>query len=146
VKWADPNGTLHGVLGQAQHGYIEAVVNHDAVAFDVANRVAPGLAESIMARLLGASVPPNPVNGAAGLRPYDLVITNAGGLDDMEISDDSWLWQYGTWVNGGEWATCEGRMMLAYFKTGRYSYALDSMRALLAFASIFRMDSPLVEW
>ena len=146
VKWADPNGTLHGVLGQRQHGYIEAVVNHDAVALGVAERVAPGLSEKIMGALLGPDVPPNPATGAPGLRPYNLVLTNAAGLDDMEAPDTSWLWSFGTWVNGGEWATCEARMMLAYAATGRARFSLDSMRALMGFANIFRMDSPLVKW
>ena len=146
IKWRDPNGTAHGVLGAARHNYIEAIVNHDAVALGVAARVAPALDEAIMARLLGDTVPPNPVTGGPGLRPYSLVITSAGGLDDMELPDTSWLWQYGTWVNGGEWATCEARMMLAYFRTGRYQFAADSMRELLAYASIWRMDSPLVAW
>lgn len=30
--------------------------------------------------------------------------------------------------------------------TGREGYALDSWRALMGFASIFRMDSPLVDF
>lgn len=147
VKWMDPNGTLHGVLGQEKHGYIEAVANHDAVALGVAERVRSGLDEEIMQSLLGDEVPVNPVTGGPGLRPYSLVITNAGGLDDMEYAaESSWLWNYGTWVNGGEWATCEARMILAYFTTGRLDFALDSWRALMGFASIFRMDSPLVAW
>jgi len=146
VKWLDPNGTMHGVLGQARHGYIEAVSNHDAVALGVAERVQSGLDEKIMASLLGDGVPANPKTGGPGLRPFGLVVTNAGGLDDMEYDDSSWLWSFGTWVNGGEWATCEARMMLAYFRTGRLDFALDSWRALMGFASIFRMDSPLVEW
>ena len=126
----------HRHCPQAAHGYIEAVVNHDAVAFGIADRVRPGLSEAIMARLLGASVPPNPQTGGPGLRPFSLVITNAAGLDDMEYpASSSWLWQYGTWVNGGEWATCEGRMMLAYAATNRSAYALDSFRALMGFAS-----------
>jgi len=116
------------------------------VALGVAERVSPGLSERIMASLLGPAVPPNPANGKAGLRPFDLVITNAGGLDDMEVGDGSWLWSYGTWVNGGEWATCEARQMLAYAATGRNAYSLQSMRALMGFANIFRMDSPLVRW
>lgn len=111
-------------------------MNHDAVAFGVADRVRSGLSEAIMARLLGASVPVNPQTGGPGLRPFSLVITNAAGLDDMEYpASSSWLWQYGTWVNGGEWATCEGRMMLAYAATNRSAYALDSFRALMGFAS-----------
>ena len=147
VKYKDPDGTLHGVLGAKRHAYIEAVSNHDAVALDVAERIGvPGLDEAIMSTMLGDDVPKNPVTGGPGLRPYSLVITNAGGLDDMEAPDTSWIWQYGTWVNGGEWATCEARMMLAYAKTGRLDFSLDSWRALEGFASIFRMDSPLVAW
>ena len=134
------------MLGQAQHGYLEAVVNHDAVALGVAERVAPGLSERIMRALLGPAGPPNPATGVSGLRPFSLVVTNAGGLDDMENSDADWLWSFGTWVNGGEWATCEARMMLAYAATGRSAFSLDSMRALMGFANIFRMDSPLVKW
>jgi hypothetical protein len=37
-------------------------------------------------------------------------------------------------------------MMLAYARTNRSSYSLDSFKALMGFASIFRMDSPLVAW
>ena len=145
VKWMDPDEahTLHGVLGQAQHGYIEAVANHDAVAFGVADRVSPGLSEKIMARLLGSTVPPNPVTGGPGLRPYSLVITNAASLDDMEYPPTSWLWQYGTWVNGGEWATCEARMMLAYARTNRSSFSLDSFRALMGYASEHRTTASM---
>jgi hypothetical protein len=29
VKSMDPDGTLHGVLGQALHGYFESSPNHD---------------------------------------------------------------------------------------------------------------------
>lgn len=146
VKWLDPDGTPHGVLGAARHGYIEAVVNHDAVALGVAARLSPALPEAIMSRLLGGSVPPNPATGGAGLRPHSFVITNAGGLDDMEEPDTSWLWQFGTWVNGGAWPSCEARMMLAYWRTGRYALAAASMRAMLAFADVWRMDAPLVAW
>ena len=61
-------------------------------------------------------------------------------------ANSSWLWSYGTWVNGGAWATAEARMMLAYMSTGRQAYALDSFRTLMGFASLFRMDSPLVNF
>ena len=147
VKSMDPNGTMHGVLGAARHAYIEAVSNHDAVALDVAERIGvAGLDENIMLTMLGDDVPTNPKTGGPGLRPFSLVVTNAGGLDDMEAPDTSWLWEFGTWVNGGEWASCEARMMMAYAKTGRLDFSLDSWRALVGFASIFRMDAPLVEW
>ena len=38
IRSMDPNGTLHGVLGQAQHGYFEASPNHDAMAWRVGMR------------------------------------------------------------------------------------------------------------
>jgi hypothetical protein len=60
--------------------------------------VQPGLDEKIMSSLLGPAVPPNPKTGGPGLRPYSLVVTNAGGLDDMEYDDSSWLWSFGTFV------------------------------------------------
>jgi hypothetical protein len=37
-------------------------------------------------------------------------------------------------------------MMMAYAKTGRLELSLESMRALMGYATIFRMDSPLVSW
>ena len=37
VRSLDPNGTKHGVLGQARHGYFEASPNHDAIAWRVVN-------------------------------------------------------------------------------------------------------------
>ena len=136
VKWQDPDGTLHGVLNNTKHKYIEAVVNHDAIALGIAERVREGLNENIMTSLLATP----------GLRPNSFIITNSPGLDDMEESDASWLWSFGTWVNGGAWQTCEARMMLAYWRTGRSSFALESMRAQLAFSYAFRQDSPLVNF
>lgn len=137
VKWADPDGTLHGVIGAAQHGYLEATVNHDAVAFGVVNDT---LAEAIMTQLVSG------YSANTSLRPYNFTITNAPGLDDMEVAPDTWLWQWGTWVNGGAWSSCEARMMLAYYRTGRQSLALDSQRTMMGFASSFRMDNPLVNF
>ena len=101
VKSRDGDGTLHGVLGQARHGYIEAVVNHDSVCFNVAERVKQGLAESAMAALLSDEVPANPSNGGPGIRPFGFVITQAPGLDDMEAPDTSWLWQVRRWWQAG---------------------------------------------
>jgi hypothetical protein len=68
-------------------------------------------------------------SGALGRSPFNSVTWDVrvvyDRLDDMEEPDSSWLWSFGTWVNGGGWATCEARMMLAYMATGRPSYALD---------------------
>ena len=55
------------------------------------------------------------------------------------------LWGYGTWVNGGHWSTCEARMMLAYYRLGKFEDARKSMRQLLTFAERFRMDNPLTK-
>ena len=133
LKYLDPDGTRHGVFGAAQHGYFEAVANHDAVCFRVAD---DAQSERIMARML--SIP--------GLRPHGLVITNYPGLDDMYTPPDNWLWKFGTWVNGGHWSTCEARMVMAYYRTGRHDDARRSMQALLKFARQFRLDNPLVEF
>jgi hypothetical protein len=55
------------------------------------------------------------------------------------------LWGYGTWVNGGHWSTCEARMVLAYYRLGKFEDARRSMRQLLTFAERFRMDNPLTK-
>ena len=56
------------------------------------------------------------------------------------------LWGFGTWVNGGHWSTCEARMMLAYYRLGKFEDARRSMRQLLTFAERFRMDNPLMKF
>ena len=55
------------------------------------------------------------------------------------------LWAYGTWVNGGHWSTCEARMVLAYYRLGKFEDARRSMLKLLTFADRFRMDNPLTK-
>ena len=56
------------------------------------------------------------------------------------------LWGYGTWVNGGHWSTCEARMILGYYRLGKFDDARRSMKRLLTFAERFRMDNPLVKF
>jgi hypothetical protein len=133
IKYLDPDGTRHGVYGAAKHGYFEAVCNHDAVCFRVAD---DAQAERIVQKML--SIP--------GLRPHGLIVTNCPGLDDMYTKPDNWLWKFGTWVNGGHWTTCEARMVMAYYRQGRYEDARRSMRQLMKFARDFRMDNPLVDF
>jgi hypothetical protein len=132
IKSMDPDGTKHGVYGAAKHGYFEASPNHDAIAFRV---VEEEQAKRIFTKM--ASIP--------GLRPYHLIVANAPSLDDMYEAPQG-LWGFGTWVNGGHWTTCEARMMLAYYRLGRYDDALDSMRQIMTFARRFRMDNPLVKF
>lgn len=134
IKSLDPDGTRHGVYGAAKHGYFEAVCNHDAVCFRVAD---DAQADKIYAKI--ASIP--------GLRPHNLIITNFPGLDDMYASEDTHrLWKFGPWVNGGHWTTCEARMIMGYYRLGKHDDARRSMKRILAFARQFRMDNPLVDF
>ena len=133
IKYLDPDGTRHGVYGAEKHGYFEAVCNHDAICFRVADDVQ---SERIYRKI--ASIP--------GLRPHDLVITNCPSLDDMYTPPTSWLWKFGTWVNGGHWSTCEARMVMGYYRLGKYDDARRSIEQLMKFARSFRMDNPLVDF
>ncbi|MCC6445805.1 MAG: hypothetical protein IT210_20415 [Armatimonadetes bacterium] len=128
IKSLDPDGTRHGVYGAEKHGYFESVCNHDAIAFRVADDVQ---AEKIYRKI--ASIP--------GLRPHHFIITNYPGLDDMYV-EPTGIWEFGMWVNGGNWSTCEARMILGYYRLGQYADALQSMRHLYRFARRFQLDNP----
>ncbi len=132
VKSLDPDGARHGVFGAPRFGYFEAVVNHDAICFHIVDK---GQAERVYDKI--ASIP--------GLRPHDFIITNYPSLDDM-YEQPKGLWHFGEWVNGGAWSTCEARMIMAYYRLGKYEDARRSMRKLLTFARRFRMDNPLTEF
>jgi hypothetical protein len=132
IKSLDPDGTRHGVYGAAQHGYFESSPNHDAIAFRVVDHAQ---AEKIYGKI--ASIP--------GLRPYAFTIPNYPGLDDMYEKPEG-LWRFGYWVNGGDWSTCEARMILAYYRLGKYEDARRSMEKLLTFARRFRMDNNLTDF
>lgn len=134
IRSLDPDGVRHGVYGSPRHGYVEAPPNHDAIALRI---VDDEQARRIYEKI--ASIP--------GLRPYDLIIPNYPSYDDMyDLPDDPGvqrLWSFGTWVNGGHWSTCEARMILAYYRLGRFEDIRKSMRRMMAFARQFRMDNPL---
>jgi len=132
IRSLDPDGVRHGIYGAAQYGYFEASPNHDAIAFRIAD---DAQAEQIFQKV--ASLP--------GLRPHDFILPNYPGYDDMYEKPEG-LWAYGTWVNGGHWSTCEARMMLGYYRLGKFEDARRSMRRLLTFAEQFRMDNPLVKF
>ncbi|MBX7255130.1 MAG: hypothetical protein K1Y02_02120 [Candidatus Hydrogenedentes bacterium] len=133
IKSLDPDGTKHGVYGAAKHGYFEASPNHDAIAFRV---VDDAQAAKIYDKI--ASIPL--------LRRHDIIIANEPGLDDMYEEPTSWLWQHGTWVNGGHWSTCEARMIMGYYRLGKYEDARRSMKHMMTFARDFRLDNPLVDF
>jgi len=132
IKSLDPDGTRHGVYGASKHGYFEASPNHDAICFDV---IDDEQAHRIYAKL--ASIP--------GLRPHDLIIANCPSLDDMYEQLKN-IWMFGTWVNGGHWSTCEARMIMAYYRLGRFEDARRAMKKILSYARRFRMDNPLTEF
>ncbi len=132
IKSLDPDGTRHGVYGAEKHGYFETSPNHDAIAFRV---VDDARAKTIMDKM--ASIP--------GLRPHDFILPNFPSLDDMYEAPEG-LWEFGRWVNGGHWSTCEARMILAYYRVGRTEDARRSMKRILTFARRFRMDNPLTEF
>lgn len=131
IRSLDPDGLKHGVVGAERHGYFEASPNHDAIAFRV---VDDAQADRIYQTI--ASIP--------GLRPHDFVLPNYPSYDDMYERPEG-LWAFGTWVNGGHWSTCEARMMLAYYRLGKYEDARRSMNQLMRFADSFRMDNPLTK-
>jgi hypothetical protein len=132
IRSLDPDGKRHGVYGAATHGYFEASPNHDAIAFRIADDVQ---AEKIFHQIASLS----------GLRPHDFILPNFPSYDDMYEKPEG-LWGYGTWVNGGHWSTCEARMMLAYYRLGKFDDARRSMLRMLSFAEKFRMDNPLVKF
>ncbi len=132
IKSLDPDGVKHGVFGAVQHGYFEAVANHDAVCFRIADDAQAG---KIYDKI--ASIP--------GLRPYDLIITNYPSLDDL-YTEPKDLWEFGRWVNGGHWSTCEARMIMAYYRLDKTDDARRSMERILGFAKRFRMDNNLTNF
>jgi hypothetical protein len=131
VRSIDPDGAVHGIYGAKEHGYLETSPNHDAIAFRV---VDDAQSRKIYEKI--ASIPE--------LRPHAFILPNYPSYDDMYEKPEG-LWAYGTWVNGGHWSTCEGRMILAYDRLGKYEDIRKSMRQLLTFAKKFRMDNPLVK-
>lgn len=132
IKYLDPDGARHGVIGAKQYGYFEAVCNHDAIALRVVDDAQSRRIYDILA-------------GIPGLRPHGLVITNYPSLDDM-YEQPAGLWAFGTWVNGGHWTTCEARMQMAYYRVGAYADARRSLEKVLEYAQQWRMDNPLVEF
>ena len=132
IKYLDPDGTRHGVYGAEKHGYFEAICNHDAICFRVAD---DQQAERIYRKI--ASIPE--------LRRHGVIITNAPGLDDM-YHPAKGLWEWGKWVNGGHWSTCEARMIMGYYRLGKHEDARRSMRHILGFARQYRMDNNLTDF
>jgi len=136
VKYIEPDGTKHGVLGQDKYGYLEGVANADAVALRVAE---PQLAQRIYKQIASFKE----------IRPFDFLLTNAPGLDDTYVNWGSstgsgikGIWEYGCWVNGGVWGTVEGRAILMYYRLGKFEDIRRSAIRAMKWAKDFRMDAP----
>ena len=140
AKSMDPDGTLHGVYGADRYGYLEAVCNVDAIAWDV---VSPTIANSIYRKI--AAVPE--------IRGAGILCNNYPHLDDTM---DSYLkrssaphslgWLSGDWVDGGCWATVEGRAILAYMKLGQHDDAFRAADVYMRWAEEYRQDAPFSQW
>lgn len=131
IKSLDPDGTKHGVYGAAKHGYFESAPNHDAICFRVADDIQ---SEKIYNKI--ASIPQ--------LRPFDLILVNHPAYDDL-WSPLGFL-TFGFNVNGGHWSTDEARMLMSYYRLGKFEDARRSMKQILKFAHQFRMDNGLTEF
>jgi hypothetical protein len=132
IRSLDPDGTRHGVYGAPRHGYFEASPNHDAICF--------GVVDDDQARRIYSKIA-----SISGLRPYAFIIPNYPSYDDM-YEQPAGLWGFGTWVNGGHWSTCEGRMIMAYYRLGKYEDVRASMKQLMTFVRNWRMDNPLTKF
>jgi hypothetical protein len=136
VKSVEPDGTMHGVLGQEHYSYLEGVANADAVALRVAD---DQTSETIYKQIAAFSE----------IRPSDFLLTNAPGLDDTYVNWGSTtgpgikgIWRFGTWVNGGAWGTVEGRAILMYYRLGKFEDIRRSAFRAMKWAKDFRMDAP----
>jgi hypothetical protein len=132
IRSLAPDGTRHGVYGAPRHGYFEASPNHDAICF--------GVVDDDQARRIYSKIA-----SISGLRPYAFIIPNYPSYDDM-YEQPAGLWGFGTWVNGGHWSTCEGRMIMAYYRLGKYEDVRASMKQLMTFVRNWRMDNPLTKF
>lgn len=133
VKSADRDGTLHGVYGAARYGYLEGVVNADAMAFGVPDRHA---ATSIYQK----------IREVEGIRPFGFLLTNYPELDDTYRiyagKEHEGFFRFGDWVNGGCWATVDGRAILGYYRLGRFDDVYRSASLAMKWAKEYRMDAP----
>lgn len=129
IMFMDPDGGKHGVYGAAKHGYFEATPNHDAVCLRLVDDEA---SRKIVQRMV--SIPE--------LAPHDLVITNYPAYDEPNYPAGG-LMAYGTWVHGGHWSTCQGRMNIACLRAGEFGPPFASWERMGKLMQNFRADAPL---
>ncbi len=136
VRFIEPDGTKHGVMGHKSFGYFGALPNADAVAL----RIVDDAAAVKIYRQIAAT---------PGLRPFDFLITNYPGLDDTHwnygnrnVADSP----YGHHTNGGAWGSEEGRAILMYYRLGKFEDVRRSATRAMKWAKDFRMDAPWSQW
>ena len=128
----DPDGVKHGVFGAKKYGYFEAVCNHDAICFRVAD---DAQLRTIYDKI--ASIP--------GLRPYDLIITNFPSLDDMYERPEG-LWEFRPLGERRTLVDLRGADDYGLLPAGQFEDARRSMRRILNFARRFRLDNNLTNF
>jgi hypothetical protein len=89
----------------------------------------------------------NQIEAFKDIRPFDFLMTNAPSLDDTYVN---WgktepmpgFYQYGQWVNGGAWATVEGRAIMGYYRLNKFDDIRRSATRAMQWAKDYRMDAP----
>ncbi len=139
-KSMDVDGVQHGVYGADKYGYFESSPNVDSIALGIVDAKTQ---ENIYSK----------ISSVEGLRKYGVICANYPHLDDTYMSyrnrssaPDSLGWISGDWVDGGCWATVEGRAILAYMKMGKYEDAFRAARTYMDWAEEYRQDSPFSQW
>ncbi|MDP6059146.1 MAG: hypothetical protein QGH33_09645, partial [Pirellulaceae bacterium] len=124
IMFQDPEGVRHGVFGAEEHGYFEATPNHDAVCMTVVDDAA---AKRIIQRMVSIKE----------LAPHDLIITNYPAYDESGYPTGG-LMTYGTWVHGGHWSTCQGRMNVACLRVNEFDHPFRSWDRMCKLMQNFR--------
>lgn len=138
LKSMEKDGTPHGLYGAEKHGYLEASANVDAVAHRAVNK---DIRESIMAKL----------DSVAEIRTAGPICANYPALDDAAFHVLSpvcgdYIHQGGNWVDGGCWATVEGRNIIACLENNRAEVAFRAAGEYMKWALDYRQDAPLSQW
>ncbi len=129
IMFLDTEGTKHGVYGAEKYGYYETTPNHDAVCMRVVDDAA---SKMIIKQMLSIKE----------LAPHDLIITNYPAYDEPGYPTDG-LMNYGRWVHGGHWSTCQGRMNIACLRVNEFDHPFKSWDRMFKILQNFRADAPM---
>lgn len=132
INFEEIDGTRHGIYGDTLSGYYEATPNHDAVCMEVVNDED---AQKIISKMLAIKE----------LYPHDLIISNYPEYDEKDYPTEG-LMKYGTWVHGGHWSTCQGRMNIACLRVNKFEHPFNSWKRMCNLMENFRADAPMGEF